>query len=352
MIEQTAITSIDPDQQSAALRLLTGSLGERDVFIARSPASAADRLLGRAYRSARERFQAVTNIGLSQSKPEGALPQRQRVFGRNGLPPISYLASGDPKGQRVIFIHGTPGEATDWMPFLLNVPAGQHRLAIDRPGFGESGPGRPVVALSEQARAIAALLKDGQGPAILVGSSYGGPVALRVAADYPEVVSGVLLVGAAADPDREETHPLQRLASLRAIDGLLPRPLSHSNAELLALRRELEVLGDGIGQIRAAVTVLQGVDDTLVPAENAAYIAKRLTGTERKRIVFVEQAGHFLHILSTSLVEQVLGHVLADADRGGSAAGAAFGQTPHRPAHCLSGSLGPGPAPRCEQGHG
>ena len=325
MIEKTAITSINPGQHSAALRRLAGSLAERDVFIARSAASAADRFLGRAYISVRERFQAVTNIGLSHPGPVGALPQRHRALGQDGLPALSYLAAGDPKGQRVIFIHGTPGEAADWMPFLLNVPAGQHRLAIDRPGFGESGPGRPVVALSEQARAIAALLNEGEGPAILVGSSYGGPVALRVAADYPEAVSGVLLVGAAADPEREETHPLQRLAALRAIDRLLPRPLSHSNAELLALRRELELLGDGIGQIRASVTVLQGVEDTLVPAENAAYIAKRLSGAKRRRVVFVEQAGHFLHILSTSLVEHVLGQVVADADCGGRRAATAFG---------------------------
>ncbi|MGC9369768.1 MAG: alpha/beta fold hydrolase [Paracoccaceae bacterium] len=325
MSEQTTITSIDSSRQSPALRLLAGSVGERDVFVAKSAASAADRLLGRAYRSARERFQAVTNIGLSYPKPEAALPRRHRVVGRDGLPALSYLASGDPEGQRVIFIHGTPGEASDWMPFLLNVPAGQRRLAVDRPGFGESGPGRPVVALSEQARAIAALLKTSHEPAILVGSSYGGPVALRIAADYPEAVSGVLLVGAAADPVREKTHPVQRLVSARAIDGLLPRPLSHSNAELLALRRELEVLGDGIGQIRAPVTVLQGVDDTLVPAENATYIAGRLTGAERRRVIFVEQAGHFLHILSTSLVEHVLGHVVADADRGGRAAATAFG---------------------------
>lgn len=323
MIKQTPITSLDATQQSAALRLLTGSLAERDVFIASSAASAADRLLGRAYRSARERFQAVTNIGLSCPKPEGALPQRHRVFGRDGLPALSYIAAGDPMGQRVIFIHGTPGEATDWMQFLLNAPAGQHRLAIDRPGFGKSGPGRPVVALSEQARAIAALLKDGQGPAILVGSSYGGPVALRVAADYPEAVSGVLLVGAAADPDREETHPLQRLAATRAVDALLPRPLSHSNAELLALRQELEALGTGIGRIRASVTVLQGVDDTLVPAENAVYIAERLTRARSKRVIFVERAGHFLHILSTSLVEHVLGQILADTGRGGRASAAA-----------------------------
>jgi pimeloyl-ACP methyl ester carboxylesterase len=48
----------------------------------------------------------------------------------------------------------------------------------------------------------------------------------------------------------------------------LPKALAHSNAELLALRRELEELGNGLGWIRAPVTILQGLHDTLVPAES------------------------------------------------------------------------------------
>ncbi len=316
MIETTAIASTDARQQSATIRRVASSLPEQDLIIMESATSDMDHLFGRSYRSVRERFQAITNIGLSHTKVEGELPRRYSLLGRGELPTLSYLSAGDPKGRRVLFIHGTPGEAMDWTPFLKKVPAGQHRLAVDRPGFGESGPGKPVVALSEQARSIAALLETGQEPAVVVGSSYGGPVALQLAANHPEVVSGVLLVGSAADPDYEKTHPLQRLASIKAIGRLLPKALAHSNAELLVLRRELEELGNGLGRIRAPVTILQGLHDTLVPAENAAYLAGGLVGAMRRRVIFVEQAGHFLHILSSGLVENALGHLLADADRG------------------------------------
>jgi pimeloyl-ACP methyl ester carboxylesterase len=309
------IQSIDAILPSAAIRRLARGLPERDVMLAGSPLSGANHRFGRLYRLARERFQAMTGFGLSHANTADDLPQRHRLFGCDGLPDLSYLAAGNPKGRTVLFIHGTPGAAADWTPFLHNVPEGQHRLAVDRPGFGQSGPGAPVVALSDQARAIAALLQAGQGPAVVVGSSYGGPVALQLAADHPQLVSGVLLVGAAADPEREKTHPLQHLVATRAIRGLLPRALAHSNAELLALRRELQELSKGIGRIRAPVTILQGLLDTLVPAENSVYLAARLVGAMRRRVVFVEQAGHFLHILFSHLVEEALGHVLADADR-------------------------------------
>jgi pimeloyl-ACP methyl ester carboxylesterase len=139
-------------------------------------------------------------------------------------------------------------------------------------------------------------------------------VALQLAADHPSAVAGVLLVGAAADPGREKTHPLQRVAAIGAISWVLPRPLAHSNAELLALPAELAALGNKMESIRAPVTVLHGLHDTLVPPENASWLIDRLVGAARKRLLFVEGAGHFLHILASELVESALARVLADAD--------------------------------------
>ena len=283
-------------------------------MLAGSSVPGANHRLVQLYRSVRERFQAVTGLGLPHAARVKDRPPRLRLVGRGALPDLSYLAAGDPAGRKVLFIHGTPGAASDWTALLRTTPQGQHRLAVDRPGFGQSGPGAPVVGLSEQAHAIASLVRNGNRPAVVVGSSYGGPVALQLAADHPDLVSGVLLVGAAGDPKREEIHPLQRLAATRSMRSLLPRALAHSNAELLALRRELENLSKGIARIRAPVTILQGLHDTLVPVENSAYLAARLVGAMLKRVVLVEQAGHFLHILRADLVEEALRQVLADAD--------------------------------------
>jgi len=315
MSETPARSFTDAGRHRVIQRLLSGGLPKRDIVIVGAGTARADGRFAGVSTWVRERFQAITEIGLSHPRSDAAPPQRHVLPGRDGLPCLSYLSAGDPSGRRVLFIHGTPGEATDWAPFLGNVPAGQHRLAVDRPGFGQSGPGAPVVALPDQARAIAALLEAGPGPAIVVGSSYGGPVALQLAADHPEVVSGVLLVGSAADPERERTHPVQRLAATKAIGGLLPQALAHSNTELLALRRELEALGHRLGRIRVPVTILQGLHDTLVPSDNAAYLVGRLASAVRRRVILVERAGHFLHILASSLVEDALAHLLADADR-------------------------------------
>lgn len=296
-----------------ALAGLAEQFRGEDLVVLGNPGGIAHGRWRRFHWSLRERFQATTNVGLTPPAPAlGAeAPQRHALSGRGGLPSLSYLAAGDPEGRRVLFIHGTPGEAADWTPFLGAVPPFQQRLAVDRPGFGQSGPGGPVAALPEQSRAIAALLEAGPAPAILVGSSYGGPVALQLAADRPDLVSGIVLVGSAADPEHEKTHPLQRLAAVPSLSRLLPRALHHSNTELLALRRGLEELGDRLHRIRVPVTILQGVHDTLVPPANAGYLTGRLTGTIRRRVMLVDRAGHFLHILRPGLVEDALSDMVA-----------------------------------------
>lgn len=315
-LSQTPTSSSSTPSGLSAEPLMAGRLSESadhvEVRRLDHVPTVPDHWLARRTWWVRERFQAITGIGLAQPSHSGATVRRHVSPPTEDMPRLGYVAAGDPEGRRVLFVHGTPGEATDWSGFLREVPAGQYRIAVDRPGFGESGPGAPVVALSDQARAISALLASDDRPAVVVGSSYGGPVALSLAAQYPQQVAGVILVGAAADPAREQIHPLQRFASARLVERLMPEPLRHSNAELFALRRELEFLGTHLHNIRARVTILQGMRDTLVPAENAHYLADKLIGAMRKRVVFIRDVGHFLHLLHSDLVEDALNHMIGE----------------------------------------
>lgn len=298
---------------------LRGLLPDEDLVALGAP-SGGNGIARRSMWWLRERFQAITDVGLAPRSTPSDPPSRQSLPLGHRAGELSYLAAGDPCGRRILFIHGTPGQAADWTPFLTSAQPAQRRIAVDRLGFGQSGPGAPVAALREQAKAIGALLEAEASPGLLVGSSYGGPVALQAAADYPDLVSGVLLVGSAADPVHERIHPVQRAVAWRPVSRVLPRPLHHSNTELLNLRRELEALGQQLERIRAPVTILQGLRDTLVPPGNAHYLARRLIGSVRLRVKLVHEAGHFLHILRSDLVEDALGELLSRARQTPSAA--------------------------------
>ncbi|HEY0837442.1 MAG TPA: alpha/beta fold hydrolase, partial [Azospirillum sp.] len=177
---------------------------------------------------------------LIQRHPRWAPGECRQGIARHMAGDLSFLSAGDPHGRRVIFVHGSPSAAEDWSHLLADVPAGLEFVAVDRPGFGWSGPEAAPTGLDEQAAALDALLEEraGRRP-ILVGYSLGGPIAARAAVDFGARVAGLLIVGGALDPDLERAHPLQRLAGRPWVARRLPRALRNANRERLALKGQL-----------------------------------------------------------------------------------------------------------------
>jgi pimeloyl-ACP methyl ester carboxylesterase len=207
---------------------------------------------------------------------------------------ISYLVAGDPTGPRLILVHGTPGSADAWTDYLLAPPSGLEVVALDRPGFGRSGPEGAVTSLATQAAAVAALLPADGRPTVLLGHSLGGPIVARVAADHPDRVAGLVLLAASLDPEMEKIHPMQPLGAWGPIRKLLPRAIRNANAELMALRPELVALTGLLAQVTAPVIIVHGTADDLVPVANVPFMQARLTATRCLRTVLLEGSNHFL----------------------------------------------------------
>ena len=220
--------------------------------------------------------------------------------------PVSYLRAGNPAGPRVILVHGTPGSATAWTDYLLDVPSGWEVFAIDRPGFGRSGPEGAMPSLAAQAAAVAALLPQDGRPTELLGHSLGGPVVAQVAIDHPQKVSGLVLLAASLDPALEVIHPMQHVGDWVLVRKLLPRVLRNSNAELLALKDELDALAPQLSRISAKVVIVHGTLDDLVPVANVPFMQARLSGSRCIKTVLLEGRNHFLPWNSQAVVREAI----------------------------------------------
>lgn len=207
---------------------------------------------------------------------------------------ISYLAAGDNSGPQLILVHGTPGSATAWNDYLLQPPPGWQVLALDRPGFGHSGPPPAVTGLKDQAAAVLALMATDGRPVVLLGHSLGGPIVARVAADHPDRVTALVLLAASLDPTQENIHPMQIVGNWWPVRPLLPRMLRNANAELMALKPELEALAQVLPHIRARVVIVHGSEDDLVPVANVAFMQAHLTAARCVKTVVLEGRNHFL----------------------------------------------------------
>ena len=185
----------------------------------------------------------------------------------------TYAAAAADAAYDLILIHGTPGDASVYSRQFAQPPARANLLAYDRPGFGASpgGPERP--SLDQQVAVLAALLPVHPArPVILVGHSYGAPIALQAALQYPERVAGVLLVGGAVDPALEEVHFLQAIGEAFPFVHFLPAMIRLTNRELLTLRADLEKLAALLPRLERPVLMLHGDRDREVPVANVAYL--------------------------------------------------------------------------------
>lgn len=222
-------------------------------------------------------------------------PLRQVVYvGPPVNAEVSYLRAGDATGTRVILVHGTPGSAEAWTDYLLHPPAGVDLIALDRPGFGRSGPQDAVTSLAAQAAAVAALLPADGRRAVLLGHSLGGAVVARVAAEYPGRVSALVLLASSLDPAQEKIHPVQPVAAIWPFRTMLSRALRNSNEELMVFKAELEQLQPMLSRVKAPFIIVHGTDDDLVPFANVAYMHAHLGGAGCSKTVVLQGLNHFL----------------------------------------------------------
>jgi pimeloyl-ACP methyl ester carboxylesterase len=207
---------------------------------------------------------------------------------------VSLLRAGDPQGTLLILVHGTPGSATAWADYLVTPPPGAEVIALDRPGFGQSGPADAMPSLADQAAAVRALIPEGTRPVVLLGHSLGGPVVARVAADIPQRISAIVLLAGSLDPGLEAIHPMQHVGDWAPMRAMLPRVIRNANTELMALKPELEALALALPRITAKVLIVHGTEDDLVPVANVPFMQARLTGARCVKTTLLTGRNHFL----------------------------------------------------------
>lgn len=136
---------------------------------------------------------------------------------------VHFQEFGDPHHPTLLLIHGFTASAYAWKTVAPMLAAEDfHVVAVDLIGFGYSD--KPLsfdYTIASQARMISRFMNRlGIGRATVVGSSYGGAVALTLALDYAERVEKLVLVDAVIN-DEAKNHPILRLAKIPGVGEVL-----------------------------------------------------------------------------------------------------------------------------------
>lgn len=232
-------------------------------------------------------------------------------------------------GPAVVLLHGLSGGAATWIEVIDGLRAGSRVVALDLPGHGGSSRPPRDATIAWYADATAAAIAElGVVSGLVVGHSFGGQVAVRLAQRHPALVGGTVLVGPAgltALPRRTRilamlasivrpgalTAPIgirlagrewfRRLAfgpllvsdpaalSPRAVRGFFAEMREHTDVR--TARRAILAGASAPGEgLPSPTLVLWGARDALVPLEHGFGLARQ-TGAHLR---VVADCGHLL----------------------------------------------------------
>lgn len=100
------------------------------------------------------------------------------------------------EGPSVVLLHCSGSSGAQWRDLVAHLGDEYRTIAPDLYGCGATGawPGRRPLRMSEHARMVAEVIRAHGEPVHLVGHSFGGAVALRVALDYPGLLRSLALI--------------------------------------------------------------------------------------------------------------------------------------------------------------
>jgi pimeloyl-ACP methyl ester carboxylesterase len=197
---------------------------------------------------------------------------------------------------RVVLVHGAPADASSWTRLRrqADLPAVEW-IAVDRLGYGNSSR-ETESSLEEHARSLEPWLSDAPPRGvILVGHSYGGPVVLRAAADFPDRVRAIVLVAGACDAYMNDAQWFRR--AVDGVSGAVPASWVAANRELLALTDENLAMETMLDRITCPVVIVHGTWDPVCPCHSTvAYLKSRLKNAGSISSVTLERVGHNIHL--------------------------------------------------------
>ena len=239
-------------------------------------------------------------------------------------------------GPPVLMIHGASANAREFTWTLAPRLENTHRVFMaDRPGHGYSGRPENAHNLGVQAAQMAGVL-DALAPGektVLVGHSFGGAVALRVALDRPDLVKALVLLAPVTHewggggqawynsfaapplvgPVFSQLLPLVGPGQLgNGIDGVFdpaPAPENYSENSAIGLlfrppnfranARDVKALEDQLaaqskryGELDMPITVFSGSGDTVIsPKLHVGQLKKQVA----VNLVILPQEGHMPH---------------------------------------------------------
>ena len=254
--------------------------------------------------------EATANRGAPAATPDDTAPDDAQYLTMGGIR-IRYVSLG--RGKPLLLLHGW-GTSLDTFGAMIEDLKRQFRItAFDFPGHG--GSDMPPVTWAVDAfvgLTLGVMAELGIERASVLGHSFGGRVAIKLAAAYPEMVDRLVLVDSAGVPPPQTIkRRLKRVASKSANTiGRLGRPgqavrratvrrIASPDYKAAGPLRDtfLAIVGEDLRpvlpRIKAPTLLVWGESDDDTTLADAHTMEKLIPGA---RLLVLKNAGHFSYL--------------------------------------------------------
>lgn len=192
-------------------------------------------------------------------------------------------------GQPIVFIHGMGTGASSWKNVADLLADRYETIAVDLLGHGDSPvPDDPAEYTRDKALDdIDDVLASLDSPAILVGHSLGGYLALAHLATRPGVARGAVVLNTGPgfrDPEKREGWNARSRKNAHRFG--VPEQVANLNLQ------EDSVVMDRVADIDTPVLVLAGGDDRPEYQGSGQYLERKMPDA---RVVVLDGGGHSMH---------------------------------------------------------
>jgi len=229
------------------------------------------------------------------------------IEGANGPVPAGVREIGS--GRPLCFLHGLVGLNEHWDGVATSISGKVRSTMLEMPLLQLRGDDCSIQGVT---KLTAKFLREHYGkPVTLVGNSFGGHVALRLALEYPDLVGGLILAGSSGLIERNTMDTIEirpsrnwlrkKIGELfydqanvsesdieRAYEQMKERPGARAMIRLSRSARK-DHLGERIRQIKQPTLLIWGREDIVTPPEAAQNFTELLPDN---RIVWLDQCGH------------------------------------------------------------
>ncbi len=261
------------------------------------------------------------------------IPSPVTLTGLAGVPvPADVVDTGS--GRPLVFLHGLVGLNDHWEEVVRDVNSDARCIMLELPLLELTGDDCSIYGAT--ALTVRFLEEHVREPAVLVGNSFGGHVALKIAIERPDLVCGLVLAGASGLIERSMVKEVQIRPSREWLEEKIgelfydrskmdPADVDRAHRELsmrgharamvkLSRSARRNHLGDQIGKIQAPTLIIWGRQDVVTPPEACHEFAAKIRDS---RVAWFDRCGHAPMLECPREFSRALREFIAGLDRRG-----------------------------------